>query len=392
MKQACPADSSGPQPSPAGISGAPRLPGLDLLRAGAIVWVVLFHSRMVGGPGFPLESLARFGWAGVDLFFILSGFLIGTQVLLPLRQGRPFSFGGFYARRAWRILPAYAVVLLLYLLVPVLREHPEMRPWWQFASFSFNLWTEPGQGWAFSHVWSLCVEEHFYLLFPLLAVGLARRPTMPRFVILCLALLLAGALLRFMVWRQMSAADPSQSWYLLKIYYPTWMRLDALLAGVMLATLRVYRPGAWQQLQARSHQALLLGLLLLGLALWLFRDRSGLLANAVGWPLLAGGFALLVFAAAHREGPLRHLKMPGIAWLAAVSYSLYLSHKIALLGVTRLLGSALQDAPLLRFLLHAVALLALAAALHYLVERPGLRWRDRLRGSANLLRSSPRGA
>ena len=95
-----------------------HLPGLDLLRAIAIVWVMLFHSFLVGGLGADFAWLSRFGWAGVDIFFVLSGFLIGTQVLQQLQRGQGFSLGGFYARRAWRILPAFAVVLALYVAFP----------------------------------------------------------------------------------------------------------------------------------------------------------------------------------------------------------------------------------------------------------------------------------
>jgi hypothetical protein len=68
-----------------------RLPGLDLLRATAVVWVVLFHSFLVGGLGADFDWFLRFGWAGVDIFFVLSGFLIGTQVMRPLQRGERVS-------------------------------------------------------------------------------------------------------------------------------------------------------------------------------------------------------------------------------------------------------------------------------------------------------------
>jgi peptidoglycan/LPS O-acetylase OafA/YrhL len=68
-----------------------RIPGLDLLRALAIVWVMLFHSFLVGGLGAGFDWLSRFGWAGVDMFFVFSGFLIGTQVLRPLQRGAGLS-------------------------------------------------------------------------------------------------------------------------------------------------------------------------------------------------------------------------------------------------------------------------------------------------------------
>src|SRR5256885_7035104 len=146
-----------------------RIPGLDLLRAAAIVWVMLFHSFLVGGLGPNFEWLSRFGWAGVDIFFVLSGFLIGTQVLRPLERGEKLSIPAFYARRAWRILPAFGAVLALYACFPSLREEPGLQPWWQFATFTMNLLIDYSHNRAFSHAWSLCVEEHFYLVFPLLA-------------------------------------------------------------------------------------------------------------------------------------------------------------------------------------------------------------------------------
>jgi peptidoglycan/LPS O-acetylase OafA/YrhL len=101
-----------------------HLPGLDLLRAIAIVWVMLFHSFLVGGLGADFAWLSRYGWAGVDIFFVLSGFLIGTQVLKQFKRSGSISLRGFYARRAWRILPAFAAVLALYGFFPALREAP----------------------------------------------------------------------------------------------------------------------------------------------------------------------------------------------------------------------------------------------------------------------------
>src|ERR1700679_1075097 len=84
-----------------------HLPGLDLLRAIAIGCVMCFHSFLVGGVNGNFAWLSRFGWMGVDLFFVLSGFLIGSQVLYPLTRGQPFSLRVFYIRRALRILPAF---------------------------------------------------------------------------------------------------------------------------------------------------------------------------------------------------------------------------------------------------------------------------------------------
>lgn len=269
-----------------------RLPGLDLLRAIAIVWVMLFHSFIVGGLGPHFAWLSRYGWAGVDIFFVLSGFLIGFQVLQPLQRGDPLSFRRFYARRAWRILPAFAVVLALYVLFPSLREVPGLAPWWQFVTFTLNLLIDYGRHPAFSHAWSLCVEEHFYLFFPLLAWWLARRPSRLKFAIVCSGVVLLGIALRTGVWLHDVTMDPPRNWFVEDIYYPTWMRLDGLLMGVMLATLRVYQPQRWARLQMRSGSKLIAAIAVSALALWMFRDRTGLLANALGWPVLSLGIVV----------------------------------------------------------------------------------------------------
>lgn len=353
-----------------------RLPGLDLLRAIAIVWVMLFHSFSVGGLGPDFEWLSRFGWAGVDIFFVLSGFLIGTQVLRQLQRSESFSVGDFYARRAWRILPAFAVMLALYALVPTLREAPGLQPWWQFATFTMNLLIDYARNQAFSHAWSLCVEEHFYLVFPLLAWWLTRRVSASRFLGACATVMMLGIALRGATWLHYAAVDPPRNWFLEELYYPTWMRLDGLLIGVMLATLRVHRPQIWARLQRRANVFLLGGVAVCCLAFGLFRDRTGLLANTFGWPLLSFGFGLLVFAGADRHSLIGRWRVPGVGWIAAISYSLYLSHKIAFHVVHAAIAPSMQGSAGILFLTYALATFLLGAVLHCLVERPFLRWRD----------------
>lgn len=353
----------------------PRLPGLDLLRALAVVWVMLFHSFLVGGLGEDFTWLSRFGWAGVDMFFVLSGFFIGNQWLTPLSQGQPPRFVAFYARRAWRVLPAFLVVLTVYVAVPAWREAPGLQPWWQFATFTVNLLIDYGRNQAFSHAWSLCVEEHFYLVFPVLALALSRRATLARTLGVCIGLALIGIALRTGTWLRDDAADPARAWFVEDLYYPTWTRLDGLLAGVGLALVKVWRPAWWEALMTRGSQALMLGLALVAAALWLFRDRTGLVANSVGWPLLSLGMAGLVVAGASPRGWIGRWELPGIGWVAALSYSLYLSHKLVMHAVEQSLPTSITGFP--RFCVFALAILLVGAALHYLVERPGLQWRDR---------------
>ena len=359
-----------------------RLPGLDLLRAIAVVWVMLFHSFLVGGLGSDWAWLSRYGWMGVDIFFVLSGFLIGRQVLAPLARGERLSFGAFYARRAWRILPAFAVVLAIYVAFPALWEAQAMAPWWQFATFTMNLLVDYTHQQVFSHAWSLCVEEHFYLVFPALAWWLTRRPSAAMFVGLCVFVVLAGIALRGGVWLHDNAIDPPRNWFVEDIYYPTWNRLDGLLMGVVLATLAVYRPQAWQRMGERGNAFALLGLGGMVLAFWLFRERSGLLGNTIGWPVLSAAIACLVVAGASARSWIGRWAVPGAGWIAAISYSLYLSHKLVFRAVDNGLGDWLDGRGTVAFAAYVVATLAGGALLHYAVERPMLTLRERRRRAA----------
>lgn len=346
-----------------------RLPGLDLLRAIAIVWVMLFHSWIVGGLGEPFQPIADYGWMGVDLFFVLSGYLIGYQLLKPLSEGRPLDAGEFYRRRAYRILPAFLIVLAVYACFPAWREAPGLQPVWQFLTFTLNLLIDYQHNAAFSHAWSLCVEEQFYLVFPLLAWLLTRRPSLSITVCISVAVIAGGMLLR--AYASLHSQD-----YLENIYYPTYTRLDGLLAGVLLAAIHAYRPTMWNSLQSRANLVAAAGLVITGLAIWLFRDRLGFTASVYGFPLLSLGLALLVAAGTgHRS--FGRWRIPGAGWVAAMSYSVYLSHKLALHAVAGVLAAHPVAHGWEAFGLYAVAILALGALLHYAVERPFLRLRSR---------------
>jgi peptidoglycan/LPS O-acetylase OafA/YrhL len=367
------------------LSSAPRLPGLDLLRAVAISWVMLYHASLFG-----LASsdywIVRFGWMGVDLFFALSGFLIAGQLLRPWSRGLRPNYSRFYARRALRTLPAYLVVVAFYFCLPAVRERSNIQPLWQFLTFTENLLIEPPLPKAFSQVWSLCVEEQFYLVFPAVVALLAIRPSAAKVSSLLLAILLGGMALRGYLWlRDVAgypfgfATEPRSRPYMELIYYSTWTRLDGLSAGVAAACISVFRPRLWATLTARPIVLLSLGILGVGASMAFFRDIvAGFLPTALAFPLLSFSMALLVAAGAASRSIIPPI--PGASALATGAYSLYLTHKAVFAAV----ANATTDAPAwLRSAELVVAWLAafgVGAALYWLVERPFLRLRDRLEG------------
>jgi peptidoglycan/LPS O-acetylase OafA/YrhL len=364
-----------------------RLPGLDLVRAVAIAWVMLYHASILWHvPGD--SSIVRFGWMGVDLFFVLSGYLIAGQLLRPWARGATPNYPQFMSRRLLRTLPAYLVVLTLYFLVPALRDGSELQPLWQFLTFTQNLALDPTPRKVFSHAWSLCVEEQFYLVFPLIVMLLATRPSRARIVAAIAAVLLFGIFIRGYLWLHDVAVmhdgrlDVSGSRFMSLIYYPTWSRLDGLLAGIVAALVQTFRPRWWQRLTAKPNLLLICGVTGIAVSMAFFGDQiAALVPTLFGYPLLACSAALIVAAAADARSIIGRRALPGAGALATAAYSLYLTHKMVFHAVQeagRHWPVGLQPFELTSGLL--VALLA-GTGLYWLVERPFLKLRDRLPGS-----------
>src|SRR6478672_1137970 len=256
---------------------AARQHGLDLVRATAISAVMLYHAKTMMLAPSSAPWLIGFGWMGVDLFFVLSGFLIAGQLLKPWASGTRPDYGRFFLRRALRTIPAFAVVVMIYFAIPQLRETPAIQPFWQFATFTENLLFDPTGPKAFDQVWSLCVEEQFYLLFPLALTLLAIRPSARKTVAVLLALVVAGILVRGFLWLSLVADKPfdvhsASKWqpFVTLIYYPTWSRLDGLLAGIALAILKIFRPAAWTRFVAQPNLLFVAGLTGIAVAVVLF--------------------------------------------------------------------------------------------------------------------------
>jgi len=358
-------------------SSPSRLPGLDTLRAIAIVAVMLFHLGWLLPKSF--GPVSRFGWMGVDLFFVLSGYLIGSQLLKPYLTGDKPSIAGFYRRRIYRILPAYLFVLSLYAMLPVWREEDGISPLWQFLTFTENLFVDYSIHQAFSHVWSLCVEEHFYLALPLLIALLMRRPSARKTVAVLAFVVLFGIVLRaFLITHY-----PDEVWT--GIYYPSYTRLDGLLSGVALAVVRIFRPAWWRPLMQRGHTLLLSGAVCIGCVVWMFRKHdlgnntgSPMWGVILGFPLLSLGLGLITASSVSENGLLARVRVPGAETIATLAFSLYLTHKaIGHIVMQHFPQITLPQGPG-SWLLYVVTCFSAAVLLHVAVERPFLRLRDRV--------------
>lgn len=322
-----------PHPSadaPAHRPESGHLPALDGLRGLAILLVLAYHFTLsMSGQGLParlLFKLTSAGWSGVDLFFVLSGFLI-TGILSDARDS-PNRFRNFYARRSLRIFPLYYGTLAAVLLaLPMIESRvggfggvSDASPW--LWSYGTNLLVAGRESWfPLSHFWSLAVEEHFYLFWPAVIFGCGRKVAFR----VCGAMILIAAAVRIVLVARGAV---------LAAYCLTACRMDALAIGSALA-LAARGPGGISALVPRAKLAATLsGAALLGLA----ARGSGLAfhdprVQVVGYPLLACFFAAILalvvarptgsIATAARFAPLRSL--------GRYSYGLYVYNSLFLL-------------------------------------------------------------
>ncbi|PYK40515.1 MAG: acyltransferase [Verrucomicrobia bacterium] len=354
-----------------------RQPGLDLLRALAIIVVVIYHAALFG---FKLPGrVDRFGWIGVDLFFVLSGYLIGGQLLAPLAREHSIKLGRFFARRIFRIMPAYFVTLAVYFLLPSWREYPDMaQPLWKFLLSIQNIALHGGT--AFSHAWSLAIEDQFYLALPLILILISCWPR-AGIIIPCI-IFIGGLVLRaFLAWQNPGDGGVSfrgfQSW----IYYPTWTRLDPLVFGVVLAAIEKFRPSWWRRLMDGALWLWLPGLAAIVYGLYIGEGDLTVAACIWQFPLIGFGMAALLVCAVSPRLLFRRIEIPGAAFLASIAYSVYLSHKLVIHAVTRFCSShsiALTSVPAL-FLVE-VSIYAVGLVLFLSIERPFLQLRHRIAG------------
>jgi peptidoglycan/LPS O-acetylase OafA/YrhL len=320
------------------------IPELDGLRGIAILLVFLTHFialYLVGARGLDagVYAVARFGWTGVDVFFVLSGFLI-TGILLDTKEA-PHYWRNYAAKRCLRIFPLYfGMLFIAFVLVPRLGWNEP-----QYATLRQNqlwYWTylvnllEVIKGPAAtplntSHLWSLCIEEQFYIVWPFVVLFASRRG------LLWIAgyAVAIGLLGRVVLVR---ALGPSA------VYVFTPVRLDGLMMGAVLAV-AARAPGGllrWRQLATRLLAAGAVGLV--ALAAWRGMEYRDPVVAVVGYPLLAVTHgALLVFSLTRPGGWAATLRSALLRRWGKYSYGLYLIHYPMLWALDDKLGRVFDD-------------------------------------------------
>lgn len=355
-----------------------RYHGLDTLRAAAIILVFMFH--YYGASHNPVLGfmLARIGWVGVDLFFVLSGYLIGNQIFSTFIREDQFSLKTFYFRRCLRTLPNYFFILGLYFIIPIFREQPLITPLWKFLTFTQNF--DLNFRGAFSHAWSLCIEEQFYFILPLFVLLLTHKNKFWIGWLFICVILFAGIILRSSLWFTyiQHVGENKVPIYMAKIYYPSFCRLDGLVLGVSIALLRNFHKKTWNTLTQKGNWFMLIGLIGCYFTCYPLPNLFGFAPTSFGYLFRSVSFATLTVAALSSKTLLYRIKIPGALTLSTWSYAIYLTHKqIIHITQSMLSDSAIVKSNILILLLVILFSLIGGWLLYICVETPFLKLRDK---------------
>lgn len=329
-----------------------RSMALDVLRGVAIVLVLLFHAPAGHPQSLPVAVVwlifNRTGWSGVDLFFVLSGFLVGGLLLSELKKRDSVDASRFMLRRIFKIWPAYYCMLVALLGIQggfTAAGFQSLLP----NFLHYQNYTASGGGFT----WSLAVEEHFYLVLPLLIAFLCRRKTVElgskpgslepcsreadcdvghagesqaivaTLPVVLLSVMAVCPLLRCIYWFVLNDHNAIN-------YGQTHLRIDSLAAGVMLSYISVFRPQLVAAIRAKRWLLPVYGTALVS---WLVVVPSNSpIVLTIGLSILYVGYGcFLMFAATHSPGGgVKRWSMPGVgpamAFIGRYSYSIYIWH------------------------------------------------------------------
>jgi peptidoglycan/LPS O-acetylase OafA/YrhL len=330
-----------------------RIPALDGLRAISIGLVLLGHS--IGTRGSPVpHRLHHFGELGVRVFFVISGYLITTLLLKELTRTGSISLRGFYFRRTLRIFPAfYAYLAVVGLLT--LAGIVDLLPGDLEAAVTYTMNYQRPRSWYVGHLWSLAVEEQFYLVWPAIMLLLRQRAVHVASIAVVVAPVVRVGV--FVLW-------PSHRGGIGETF-PTIF--DALAAGCLLAMLR-------KQLQSsRTYMAITStpgAALAAGLVVWAVNVDRVSVDLLIGQSLQNAAIAVIIDWAIERRSVLAAavLDFAPLGWVGRLSYSLYLWQQLFLNRHSHHWVHA--------FPLHLVGAFAAAAVSYYLIEQPFLRLRE----------------
>ncbi len=362
-----------------------HIPALDGIRALAILLVIPHNvdvmSTSYPAYDYPVAALLHAGWIGVQLFFVLSGFLISGNLLDS--RGSSHFFSAFFARRALRILPLYFSVLgVALVLTPALLPIPQSlrdtlphQVWlWTFLSN----WTDPygGAVYGFSHFWSLAVEEQFYLLWPLVVFCCGPRTLLG----VCLALTGVALVARTAL---LATHFPHEALYMFTI-----CRMDALALGAAAACL-VRIPATRARLSKMTRGMALFAAIVFLITVAATRGLAAfdIRAQSIGYTLLAVTFALIILLTAlPTQGIVATgMRILGSATLRPVgrySYGMYVLHLplhvfVGMPILHRVVAEVTPGVALTYTALMTVATFAFAAVSYELLERRFLQMKRR---------------
>lgn len=361
-----------------------RVRQLDVLRAFAVLLVMCAHV-------YSCEWLQRCGWVGVDLFFVLSGFLVSGLLYNEYKKRASLAPGRFLLRRGLKIYPAFYFFVLASVALMAFKgmDVPADR------LLAEALFVQNYYGGLWGHTWSVCVEEHFYLLLTGTLYLLWRRAgkgSSPFAAVPKLTLLVAaGALAARVVTHLLVVPFDFQTHF-----KPTHLRIDSLLFGVCLAYFHHFHHERFVR-AVRRRAAPILVASLAALAPCVVYDADSVFMTTVGFTLLYLGFGGLLLLTLYCEVPwpaaARRSLEPAarlLAWVGGYSYSIYLWHLVvATLGLSVMrrayafvaasvtVGVLPPPHYLLEFALYVAASVVVGVLMAKLVEMPVLRLRDR---------------
>lgn len=376
------------------------IPGVDGLRAIAILLVFAYHTRTI-----------EVGWVGVQLFFVLSGFLI-TDILLKMKETLPTAgyFGRFYGRRFLRIFPLYYFYLALMAVVAHRLIGMDFQvkylqifydQVWSAVLYVYDIFYRTvsfQQSYFLDHFWSLSVEEQFYILWPLLILLVPQKYLKNLFI----TFIILGPIFRLSLY--LLYISGSSLWvfrepFALVIYSWPLSHLDAFAFGAYISRFSLPHP---------KRQLIVLAILVpvIGYAMTYLTSGSIQPVTALGYdmPLRAGYqfiwahtllnyfFAVLIYCVVYEKALVKFLDMPWLSYLGKISYGMYVYHfpLIWFVGAFWKFRTGDDITNWVKIVLSLAATILISSMSYFLLEKPFLGLKDRLFGwSQNRARKSP---